>query len=280
MAKINSELPMCMLHRNNVINEYDFVLFHLYVSNDEYRKYYLEQRKIAPKRKMIFDNSAYEFYVKGEGLNLPEFFEAICELKPDFYILPDVLMSKEKTIKGVTKFLEHYDVDIREYAPDSHPMAVAQGDTEEELIECLSLYKEMGITCVAIPFHNTFFKEMGKDVLPEIEEIFCKFHNTTNITVDMRYAMGRVKFSRKHFAFLSTFDKVHMLGSHSVAEKMFYDWVDTMDTGYPVKCAIEGHMLGMEPHKPEVIIDEFLDKDLPLATQYLIETNVLKFRNL
>lgn len=269
-----------MLHRNNVINEYDFVLFHLYISNDEYRKYYLEQRKIAPKRLMIFDNSAYEFYVKGEQLDLQEFFEAICELKPDMYILPDVLMSKEKTLEGVHKFVDLYMEDIHTYSPNSNPMAVAQGVTEDELIECLSLYKEMGITCVAIPFHNTFFKEMGKNVLPEIEEIFCKFHNTTTITTDMRYAMGRVKFSRNHFLFLKTFDHVHMLGSHSVAEKAFYDWIDTMDTGYPVKCAIEGYMLGMEPHKPEVIIDEFLDKELPLATQYLIETNVLKFRNL
>jgi hypothetical protein len=53
-----------------------------------------------------------------------------------------------------------------------------------------------------------------------------------------------------------------------------------MDTGYPVKCAVEGYMLGMEPHKPEVIIDEFLDKDLPTETIDLIKSNVLKFRNL
>lgn len=280
MIKINSELPMCMLGKNNTYNEYDFVLFHLYVSSTEYRNYYLNQRRTNPSRLMILDNSAYEFYVKGEQLDLQEFFEAICELKPDMYILPDVLMSKEKTLGGVHKFIDLYIEDIHTYSPGSNPMAVAQGITEDELVECLNLYNDMGIKCVAIPFHNTFFKDMGCDVASGIEEAFCMFHCTSTITDDMRYSMGRVRFVRSHSNLLSKFWHVHMLGSHSVAEKAFYSHLHTMDTAYPVKCAIEGYMLGMEPHKPEVIIDEFLNTDLPKETQYLISTNVLKFRNL
>ena len=159
-------------------------------------------------------------------------------------------------------------------------MAVAQGITEDELVECLNLYNDMGIKCIAIPFHNTFFKDMGCDVASGIEEAFCMFHCTSTITDDMRYSMGRVRFVRSHSNLLSKFWHVHMLGSHSVAEKAFYSHLHTMDTAYPVKCAIEGYMLGMEPHKPEVIIDEFLNTDLPKETQYLISTNVLKFRNL
>jgi hypothetical protein len=53
-----------------------------------------------------------------------------------------------------------------------------------------------------------------------------------------------------------------------------------MDTGYPVKCALEGYELGKEPHKPNVIIDEFLDKELDKGTKQLIRENVLKFRHL
>ena len=98
--KINSELPLCMLPFNNELNEYDFVLFHLYKTNQKYKNYYLEQRRLYPDRLMIFDNSAYEFYVKGEQLNLEEYFKAIMELKPDMYILPDVLMDSQKTVDG------------------------------------------------------------------------------------------------------------------------------------------------------------------------------------
>ena len=55
--KINSELPMCLLSQNNGINEYDFVLFHLYISNKDYRNYYRNQRVLFPGRLMILDNS-------------------------------------------------------------------------------------------------------------------------------------------------------------------------------------------------------------------------------
>lgn len=279
MIKINSELPLCMLE-DNLINEYDFVLFHLYISNDKYREYYLNLRESNPHRTMIFDNSAYEFFVKGEQLDLERFYKAICELKPDMYILPDVLMSMDKTIEGTCYFLDMYEEGIQSVSPNSKPMAVAQGVTEDELIQCLNFYKKMGIDRVAIPFHNKFFKDMGCDVSPEIEEAFCKFHNTTLITEDMRYAMGRVRFMRSHHGIWHLFDHIHMLGSHSVAEKMFYHDFNTMDTGYPVKCAVEGYLIGQEPHKPEVIIDEFLEKDLKENVKNMILTNILVFRGL
>ena len=37
MIKINSEIPLCLLNENNKLNEYDFVLFHLYKTNEKYR---------------------------------------------------------------------------------------------------------------------------------------------------------------------------------------------------------------------------------------------------
>ena len=58
---INSELPLTMLKENATLNEYDFVLFHLYQQHPEYRDYYKEMRRSNPKRLMIFDNSTYEY---------------------------------------------------------------------------------------------------------------------------------------------------------------------------------------------------------------------------
>ena len=51
-----------------------------------------------------------------------------------------------------------------------------------------------------------------------------------------------------------------------------------MDTGYPVKCAIEGYELFKEPYKPNIIIDEFLNKELRFDCKQLICNNVTKFR--
>ena len=278
--KTNSELPLCLLGQNNDLNQYDFVLFHLYKSNKDYRNYYRNQRILFPGRLMILDNSAYEFFVKGEELNLEEYFEVICELKPDMYILPDVLMNKEKTLVGVEEFLNNYGMRVLAKSPMSRPLAVVQGNSYLDFLGCLSWYKGWGITRIAIPFHNSFLKEVGMAVKADIQEGFLNWHNTTIVTDDMLYAMGRVKLVHDLKETLEKFDHVHLLGSHDPHEKIFYDWIDTMDTGYPVKCAIAGFEFGKEPHKPDVIIDEFLDKELEKETRDLIKKNVRIFRGL
>lgn len=280
MIRINSELPNCMLDLNNQLNEYDFVLFHLYESNEQYREYYLNQRKIYPDRLMIFDNSAYEYYVKGETLNLHLYYEAICELRPDYYILPDVLMDKNKTIQGVSDFLQLYELGIALNTGKSQPLAVAQGMKSSELLECLSIYKSIGITNICIPFHNRFFYEMGQIVHKDIQQHFVDVYGST-LTEDHMYAMGRAQFIYNNITKLSDFDYIHLLGSHCPFEKSLYSSIiDSMDTGYPVKCAIVGEKLGEEKCKPNVIIDEFLDKELDRKTIKLIKQNVTIFRNL
>lgn len=275
----NSELPLTMLKENNELNQYDFVLFHLYQSNAKYREYYQKQRINHPDRLMIFDNSAYEFFVKGEELNLHEYYEAVCELKPDMYILPDVLMNKEKTLEGVAQFLELYTLGIGLNTGKSQPLAVAQGMTENDLLDCLKQYKSLNIKNVAIPFHNSFFKDKGERVAGEVEEAFLVAYGWP-LTPDHLYAMGRVQFMRDHKDELKEFDWIHILGSHCPLEKIFYsDW-DSMDTGYPVKCAIAGVKLGWEIEKPNIIIDEFLNKRLDKQTKTLIRENVQKFRDM
>ena len=279
--KINSELPLCLLSQNNDINEYDFVLFHLYISNKDYRNYYRNQRILFPGRLMILDNSAYEFFVKGEELDFDKYVEVILELKPDFYILPDVLMDKDKTLRGAMDFESKYASTIMKKSLNIQPLAVAQGNSKKDLVECLDKYRNWRFHNVAIPFHNRFFYEMGKVVPSAVQKTFTDIYGTP-VTDDHLYAMGRVRFILESNWRFEDFAHVHLLGSHCPFEKLFYKELNitTMDTGYPVKCALEGYELGKEPHKPNVIIDEFLDKELDKGTKQLIRENVLKFRHL
>ena len=139
MIKINSELPNCMLEENLTLNEYDFVLFHLYESDERYRNFYKQMRIAHPDRLMIFDNSAYEYFVKGETLDMDKYVQAILDLKPNFYILPDVLRDKDKTIEGINTFVEKY-IKNDKYRKQlltggiSYPMAIAQGSSSEDLV--------------------------------------------------------------------------------------------------------------------------------------------------
>ena len=192
------------------------------------------------------------------------------------FILPDVLMDMEQTLKDTKLFLKNYHVEY------SKPLAVAQGNTPNELTACLLLYKDMGIENVAIPFHNRFFKETKIREDEWLAAAFMNKYGVLDLTEDMRYAIGRVRWVMNNNELLSTFKHVHLLGSHCPFEKVFYryscDIIHTMDTGYPVKCAIEGYELFKEPHKPNIIIDDFLNKDLDCKE--LIAKNVTTFRDL
>lgn len=281
----NCELPLCLMDKNEELNNYDFVLFHLFESNKTYREYFLNLRKSNPTRLMILDNSAYEFYIKGESIDLNKYADTIKLLKPNVYILPDVLMDMEKTVQITRSFWSEFVLQL----PDSKPMAVLQGRTPYQLIECLNIYKDMNINHIAIPFHNDFFRELGFYIDSTTRKAFDKWHGMRGISKDTCYAMGRIKFLRdNHKNILDGIKHLHFLGSHDPFEKTIYNMLTiepsgmtfTMDTGYPVKCGIKGVQLGKEKTKPEVIIDEFLDKNLSESTKRCIINNVTIFRDL
>lgn len=274
--KINSELPICLLNQNIDINEYDFVLFHLFESCSEYRDYYMKLRESHPERLMILDNSAYEYFIQHKSLDMDKFTMSIKNLQPDMYILPDVLMDKDATITGTKIFLDKYSNMIIDEYSKTKPLAVVQGNTEDELMDCAKIYNDLGIDNIAIPFHNSFFKDM--DVRKVVRDRFAEIFKIDEFSIDVKYSMGRVEFMLKNGQYLKQkFKHIHMLGSHHPVEKVFYNDFDTMDTGYPVKCGYVGKTIYGQD-KPDVIIDDFFYEDLSSGVKDLIIQNILDFR--
>lgn len=266
---LSCELPHHMMGYNGEFNDFDFVLYHLYEKHKWYRDYYRDMRKNSPKRLMIFDNSAYEFYVKGETLDLNKFHKAINKLKPDFYILPDVLMDRKKTMELAKEFLDRYSKDTV-----GVPMGVIQGNTCEELLESAKDMIKLGVTSIAIPFHNRFFHDLD---VPEYIRIYFAPRVFGELNEDQRYAAGRVYWVRTWLGeVIKDLDYIHMLGTHSWVEKAFYNdmKIDSMDTSYPIKCAMCGYELGKEPHKPDIIIDDILEDPITTETKDLIIKNM------
>lgn len=197
-------------------------------------------------------------------------------------------MDKEKTLKSVKEFIDKYNGILNCFSGWSIPIAVLQGNTAEELIDCYKEYNIMGLDHIAIPFHNSFFKDMGKDETEFHHKFiisrFCELYNINSdeVTDDIWYAIGRIKFVYKYGLFLNNATYIHLLGSHCPYEKCFYsaENIKTMDTGYPVKCALEGYELFKEPHKPNIIIDDFIDKIIYDNEKNLIMSNMKKFRDI
>lgn len=295
--KTNSELPVSLLKSHNEkLNDFDFVLFHLYVSDSEYREYFNNMRESLPERMMILDNSAYEFFVKGETLDLDQYEQVIKDLNPDYYILPDTLMDREKTVMDVLRFREKHQKNIETYfesiLPDGapQPIAVVQGNSIDEFNRCLMNFLNLGYKNIAIPFHNSFFKEEIDECDGDIAYAFATAGYNI-CTEDVRYAMGRCMWM-KHYGIgilapegIPGYTMLHFLGSHCPAEKKYLKTLFSknskvsMDTGYPVKCGVVGMVLGKEKNKPNIIIDDFMYDQFSDETIKLIEDNVTKFKN-
>lgn len=286
MIKTNCELPLDLLFLNTILNDYDMVLFHLYASNPKYRSYYQNLRKTYPERMMILDNSAYEFYIKGENLDVASFKQAINELKPDFYIVPDVLMNALQTIQYFHDWLDY----IKQ--SKSQALLVLQGNSEKEMMTCFdtycSAYRNLGLGTpnICIPFHNSFFKtypcsdHLKKDILKEYN-----IKHEYSITEDHKYAFGRISFVYNNLESLcSDSGHIHFLGSHCPAEKITYNklfeykYSVSMDTGYPVKLGLRHVALGEEKQKPNIIIDDFLDAYLTTDDKVYSIINIDRFK--
>lgn len=275
--KTNCELPLCMLEHNLNLNDYDFVLFHLYEKDAHYRTYYNEIRNVCPDRLMILDNSAYELFITGEEFDIIKFVDVICGLKPDYYILPDKLMDMEGTKHLVEEFIS-YIPHIQQYSPNSKPMGVLQGNGYIDFSTLLHVYKTNNIKAIAIPFHNDWYKDVLID-----DDLYWEFvEEFGGNNIDADYARGRVQIVRNISHWFGDFDHIHLLGTHQPFEKKYYKRfaIDTMDTGYPVKLALEGVKLGTEISKPNTIIDDFMNDYLDKDVRDLIKENIMEFKRL
>ena len=110
------------------------------------------------------------------------------------------------------------------------------------------------------------------DIYNDFEE------NFGTLTLDHKYAIGRVQFLRNYGELLKDFKHIHILGSHCPLEKIYYNDFQTMDTGYPVKCGVAGYKLFEEPSKPNIIIDDFMDEEFSTCAKDLIISNVEQFK--
>ena len=275
----NCELPWCMLEPfNESLNTMDLILFHLCEEYEEYKEYYKNLIKRSPERVSILDNSAYEFFIKRQVLDLDRYCEIINELNPTYYILPDELMDYDMTLDKINQFIKNYMTKI---TVNSQQIIVVKGNTSEEFVELYDEVFENHKTLkrnIAIPFHNSFFKTLPVDsIVIKTFEHMLKDKKILG-SEDVQYAMGRVQWILNHKYLLKNCDYIHILGSHCPLEKLFYNGlVNSMDTGYPVKCGVKGYNLFDEPSKPDIIIDEFFKSTFDDNAKTIIKNNIIRF---
>lgn len=283
--KICCEIPKCLHDEEDIINDYDFVLFHQYITDPEYRDNYLSKRASKPSRMMILDNSAYEFFINGESFSDERYVEVINELKPDYYIVPDTLMNTTKTLSSFFLWLHKY---IPNITPQSKPFFTPQGKTLSNFRECMSVMSEMldekdieGNMC--IPFHNDFYIDYFDQNFRyrDNDEFIKEYYGDIEITKDLMYSIARAHMMKTCIVPNHPTYKFHMLGSHHPREGRVYRDIDNIvsfDTSYPVKLAVEGVVYGTEKKKPDIIIDDFYNAHFSQEQREMIVDNIMKMR--
>ena len=93
MIKIAHESPKSIFNTVQKFTDYDYALVHLFEEDKEYLQQFREARNAG--REIILDNSIFELE---EAFDADKFDGWVNDLKPTWYIVPDVLEDGYETI--------------------------------------------------------------------------------------------------------------------------------------------------------------------------------------
>lgn len=254
---ISHEIPLALIddHQDN-ISDYMYVLLHKMIEDPVYA-----QKAYDYKGMVYLDNSCFEL---GASLDNDLLYEYSEKLGPTVVILPDVLGNRKETIERTFEFLDSYP------HVSNYGMAVAQGSTPDELIECYAEFRdyrnesELDLFMIGIPF---VFSWVEKTPAAQTAARIDLLNQMVNNRVIDR--------NRKH----------HLLGTWQAQEFSQYrsfDWVYSIDTSNPIMAAIDGERysnMGLF-HKPRSTFDSvyhLTERDIDM---HLLYNNVEIFRRI
>jgi len=217
MIKISHETPVLLLRESRNYNQYSYCLPHLMDQSDEYRDFFLEEKELG--REIYLDNSLHELKV---AYNFERLIHWIEELRPSNFFIPDVWEDKDASIVNAKKWSKI------KLPKGVQKIAVIQGKSLGDAIECTQIYKDLGYKKLAFSYGASYYN----DLFPHPNQDFGK-------------AMGRLLvISKLHkMKLLNNSDKVHLLGSSIWSEFQFYKdfkFIESIDTSAPIMAALEG----------------------------------------
>jgi len=254
--KISHEIPKALFEKSKAFNDYPYVLGHLIKLDSEYKEFYKHQLEVS--KFSILDNSAFEL---GKSIPFDELMSVARELKPSHLVLPDTVHDKETTLKNSIDFWEEFAVELGML--DITPIGVVQGNSFEDLYECMKRYNRVGIDYIAIPF------DCIKDT--DYSQIRFQF---------FRWLIEKVGFSQ-----LSLLN-FHFLGLQNPQEMLLYsglekELITSIDSSSPILHGISGNEFtkwGCLSEKPKMKLADNLDIEITVSTWNKISNNINHFK--
>jgi len=257
--KISHEVPLSLLERSLMFNDYQYVLPHLIDKYEEYKTFMLKYRT-QENSFIIMDNGLFE----GVTHTTEDLIEKINLIKPDIFITPDQWNNPNYTYKNAKYWMNTLKVQL---PPETKLMVVMQGRTIEDIIH---LYDK----CTDLGFKHFAFNHSS--------EVYQRIFNHPNKLVNQM--MGRIELVnliRKQGHILDT-HYIHLLGASLPQEFIYYkgmDWINSVDTSSPIGNGALG--IVYEDYglltKPTNKIEEFFEENLEGQIGN-ITFNINKFR--
>ncbi len=256
---VSHESPISMLDKSRDYNDYDYALVHLFESHPKYYDFF--KQSLLMDRDVLLDNSIFEL---GEAFDHKKFAKYVKELKPTYYIVPDVLENGYETIKHYIEFCSEY-TDL----PGSK-IGVVQGKTYDELVDCYR-FMEQNADYIAISFDYSYYVTTG----------FGK-------TKLERWCSGRQRFIKhlKDDGVWNYHKPHHLLGCSLAREFKAYvgdNSIRSVDTSNPIVAGIKelryNSDLGLND-KPSIKLADLIDTKVNASQVEDIMYNVGKFKNI
>jgi hypothetical protein len=212
--KVSHEVPLSLLERSLLFNDYQYVLPHLMDKYNEYKVFMLRYRN-QENSFIIMDNGLFE----GVTHTAEDLVEKIHLVKPDIFITPDDWNNPHATYKNAKYWMNT----LKSQIPSTTKlMVVLQGKSIEEIS---SLYDK----CVDLGFKHFAFNHSS--------ETYQRISNHPNKLVNQM--MGRIELVNlmKRQGHISDNHYIHLLGASLPQEFIYYkgiEWINSVDTSSPI----------------------------------------------
>ncbi len=248
--KLALECPIQLLPTIQPLADFDFILTHLVLSDKHYADFYA-----GSERFKILDNSVNEV---GTPTSIEDLQEVQKIVHADFIVPPDFSRDYASTSKALVR--AEFTFGKEKLLP------VIQGKDLQEALCYGHLLYQKGYKRVAVPYDITGTKDT-----PDVEKASNRISLIANLLL-------HVPFS------------IHLLGMTTLEELESYKTlplVESIDTGYPIKCGLEDQRFGRDSLCPKNVptlnsMEEFFTGEYPeyLSRMELVYHNLAYLRSL
>lgn len=145
------EAPLSVFDKVQNMTGGDYFLANVLETNPEYLQ--KARESVAKGRHTILDNGVFEL---NKAMDFENFAKWICEIEPEYYIVPDVLEDRRSTIENMKMWIKNYLIKI---PYKCKIIGVAQGRNFSDFIACYSYMSEHpAVSKIAIPFDFSWYR--------------------------------------------------------------------------------------------------------------------------